>query len=102
MWYNGHMTKAVHIEEIKDILRQFDPGGSSRYFLFGSAVRRSSFHDIDLGVMGDGETRKRLGELRERFYHSKLPYKVDVVDFDSADQEFRDYVFSNEPIVWIQ
>jgi uncharacterized protein len=96
------MTLFEEIKLIRGIIDDFDPARSNRYFVFGSSVRRKKFHDIDLGVVGNGSSHKQLEELRERFYHSNLPYKVDVVDFDAADREFRDYVLHNEPIVWIR
>ncbi len=45
---------------------------------------------------------KKLSELRDHFYDSSIPYKVDVVDFDAADGDFREHVLHNEPIVWIR
>jgi len=91
-----------YIDQVKSAIAEFDPQGSNRYFLFGSAVRKKRFHDIDLGVVGNRASRKKLSELRDRFYDSRIPYKVDVVDFDAANDSFRDYVLQNEPIVWIK
>lgn len=96
------MTAPRYAQKVKEVVSTFDPEGSNRYFLFGSSVRKDRFHDIDLGVVGNANSRKDLSELRENFYDSDIPYKVDVVDFDGADSEFRDYVMKNEPIVWIQ
>jgi predicted nucleotidyltransferase len=96
------MTGNRCLDWVKDVVKEFDPHGSNRYFLFGSSVRKEKFHDIDLGVVGNSATKKRLSELRERFYDSDIPYKVDVIDFDTADADFRDYVMREEPIVWIQ
>ena len=90
-----------YANRVRDIVREFDPAGSNRYFLFGSSVRRPDFHDIDLGVVGNSSARKPLSALRDLFYESTIPYKVDVVDFDDADEEFRSHVLGHEPIVWI-
>jgi predicted nucleotidyltransferase len=87
---------------LTQVLHQFDPEQSNKYFVFGSSVKGEGFHDIDLGVVGNSSTRKPLSELRERFYDAPIPYKVDVVDFDEADSEFRDYVSQREPLVWIR
>ncbi len=95
------MTKPSYTEKIKEVIEKFDPKGSNRYFLFGSSVRKEKFRDIDLGVMGNEVAQKKLSELRDGFYDSKIPYNVDVVDLDEADSGFRDYVLTNEPIVWI-
>lgn len=86
---------------VSEVIKRFDPEGANRYFLFGSSVRNERFHDIDLAVVGNASARLKIVELRDRFYDSSLPYKVDVVDFDAASDEFRHYVTNNEPIVWI-
>jgi predicted nucleotidyltransferase len=90
-----------YVEQIKEVIHRFDPQGSNKYFLFGSSVRKEKFHDIDLGVMGNALSQQKLSELRDYFYDSNIPFKVDVVDFDTADESFREYVLHNEPIVWI-
>ncbi|TSC86910.1 MAG: hypothetical protein G01um10148_15 [Parcubacteria group bacterium Gr01-1014_8] len=95
------MTKLRYENQVRDIVKKFDPQGSNRYFLFGSSVRKEKFHDIDLGVVGNGRSQKKLSELRDRFYDSPIPYKVDVVDLDAADADFRDFVLQNESVVWI-
>lgn len=96
------MTKPRYIEQVKDVISKFDPQGSNRYFLFGSSVRKEKFHDIDLGVTGNKSSQKRLSELRDNFYDSNIPYKVDVIDFDAADSDFREYVLHKETKVWIR
>ena len=95
------MTKSRHTEKMKEIITKFDPKGSNRYFLFGSSLRKESYNDIDLAVVGNKTSQQKLSELRERFYDSDIPYKVDVVDFDAADKDFKEYVLQNEPVVWI-
>ena len=96
------LTMTVQYEtEIKDIVRRFDPEQKNRYFLFGSSVRKEEFRDIDMGVIGNTQAQKKLTDLREQFYQSRIPYSVDVVDFDTADSHFREYVLRTEPIVWM-
>lgn len=96
------MTAPAHMESVKRVVKEFDPHGSNRYFLFGSFVRTAKPHDIDLGVIGNAASQKKLSELRDRFYDSNIPYKVDVVDIDSADSEFREHVLNQKRIVWIR
>jgi len=96
------MTKPRYADHVRQIVEKFDPGGSNRYFLFGSSTRKEKFHDIDLGVVGNKVSRRKLSELKDFFYDSRIPYKVDVVDFDAADSDFREYVLNNEPIIWIR
>jgi predicted nucleotidyltransferase len=91
-----------YLPQIEKVISLFDAKGDNRYFVFGSSARGNVYHDIDVGVAGNNQNRLKLSELRERFYDAPIPYKVDVVDFDEADAEFRDYVFNREPLVWIR
>jgi len=91
-----------YVKQIKGGVAKFDPRDENKYFLFGSFVKDKKYHDIDLGVVGNKKSRKDLSELRDLFYDSAIPYKVDVVDFDNADENFKQYVFKKEPILWIQ
>jgi predicted nucleotidyltransferase len=95
------MIQPKYIDRIKQEISTFDPEGENRYFLFGSSVRKDRFHDIDLGIVGNGKSQKSIGDLRDQFYESRIPYKVDVVDFDEANEGFKKYVYSHEPIVWL-
>ena len=88
-------------QSVRDVVRKFDPDGENRYFQFGSSVLKPYYRDIDIGVVGNSQTRKKLGGLREAFVNSNIPYKVDVVDFDETNSEFRTFVLSNEPLIWI-
>jgi len=95
------MIQPKYIAKIKDEVHAFDPEGKNRYFIFGSSVRKDRFHDIDLGVVGTKSDDKKIYDLKDRLYESDIPYIVDVVDFDEARRSFTDYVFKNEPIVWL-
>ena len=84
------------------MILDFDPTTANRYFLFGSSVKSEKFHDIDLGVVGNAKSHKNLSILKDKFYDSRIPYKVDVVDVDEADPDFRDYVLNKDKIVWLK
>lgn len=90
-----------YFSQIKDIIALFDSTRDNRYFVFGSAVRSDIFHDIDLAVEGNKQSKKKIETLRELFYDASIPYKVDVVDMDSADSDFREYVLEKEKKIWI-
>ena len=91
-----------YLNEIKNNILIFDPTAANRYFLFGSFVKDKKFHDIDLGVVGNAKSRKNLSELREEFYDSAIPYKIDVVDIDEADLDFKNHVLNEEKVVWLK
>ena len=62
---------------------------------FGSRVtgKAKPFSDLDLVIMGDEplplETRAKLDEV---FSESDLPWKVDVLDWNLADENFRNLI----------
>lgn len=71
-------------------------------FLFGSRTQKkhSQSADIDIGILGTKplsiQTRARLIELLNE---SDIPYKVDVVDFYTADPEFKKIALQTS-IIW--
>jgi predicted nucleotidyltransferase len=90
------MLAPRYIERIKDMIVAFDPNHENRYVVFGSSLREERFGDVDLGVVGNNASHKKLHTLREMFEESHLPYFVDVVDIDAASKTFAEYVFNNE------
>lgn len=91
-----------YIPKIKKVIESFDHTGKTRYFVFGSSVRKDRFNDIDIGVIGASFSGINTMRLKEKIEETNIPYFVDVVDFDTVNASFKDYVFSNEPIVWIK
>ncbi len=65
-------------------------------WIFGSRVHGRTlkpFSDIDLAIIADAPINSgRLRELKEAFSESDLPYRVDVVDYASASQTFRNII----------
>jgi predicted nucleotidyltransferase len=100
MGYGENMA-VPYLAQIKQVIGNFDPEKRNRYFIFGSAARARKIHDIDLAVQTDRRLNKPLSELKDLFYDAPIPYKVDVVDIDAADADFRDYVIKNEVKIWI-
>lgn len=96
------MKVDAYKEELSSAIEHAGLPSGARAFIFGSAVRSDSFHDIDVGVVGAGDAPQALATLRENLYDAPIPYKVDVVDFDHTDTEFASYVFTNEPLLWIR
>jgi predicted nucleotidyltransferase len=90
-----------YLPKIKEVIKAFDPSFQNRYFVFGSSLRKERFNDIDIGVIGAKMSGIKVSDLKEKIEDTTIPYFIDVVDFDSAQKSFSDYVFNNEPIVWI-
>ena len=71
---------------------------------FGSRVHGRGlkpFSDIDLAVMSTSPVASdRLCALKEQFAESDLPYKVDIVDYATASQRFRDIIQQDYEIIY--
>lgn len=81
----------AHLAIVAAILRAHPPAGA-RVWVFGSRARGRAkpFSDLDLAI--DAGRALRLDELAalgEAFSESDLPWKVDVVDWRTADPGFR-------------
>ncbi len=85
-----------HIKEITS--KHFD--GSARFFIFGSSATDEKFNDIDLGIINGKIDRNKMEKLKEEFEESSIPYKIDVINFNDADQKFRDKILK-EKIIWL-
>ena len=90
-----------YMPKIKEVIKNFDPAQKNRYFIFGSSLRKERFNDIDIGVVGVSNSGARVSDLKEKIEDTTIPYFIDVVDFDSAQKSFSDYVFNSSQILWI-
>lgn len=71
-----------------------------RVFVFGSSVTSDGFYDIDVGIDGDVR-QEEIVKLKDEFYESTFPYKVDVVNFNEVKEGFKSEVLKSK-IVWIK
>ncbi|MDQ6972460.1 MAG: nucleotidyltransferase domain-containing protein [Mariprofundaceae bacterium] len=86
---------------VKDLLCAHVP--ELEVWAFGSRVHGKTlkkFSDIDLAIIADAPIDDgRMCELKEAFSESDLPYRVDVVDFASASQSFRDIIKQEHEVI---
>jgi type I restriction enzyme S subunit len=81
---------APALKAVRNILARYVPDREIR--VMGSRVSgpAKSFSDLDLVVMGDEPLDLRtLGQLRDAFDESNLPFAVDVVEWASSSDAFR-------------
>lgn len=71
-----------------------------RVFIFGSALRSNTFADVDVGLLGESISDSDIYRTKEEFEESTLPYKVDLVNFSTADKDFKKEVLNGE-IKWL-
>ncbi|MBI5471525.1 MAG: nucleotidyltransferase domain-containing protein [Ignavibacteriae bacterium] len=61
-------------------------------FLFGSRAENNARHgsDIDIGIWGDEKfPRRTIAEIQEELEESIIPYHVDIVDFATVNDDFK-------------
>ena len=85
---------------VQGILQRFVPGMA--VWAFGSRARWAAkpYSDLDLAVITTEPLGLSvLGALTEAFSESDLPYKVDVVDWASTSEAFRQIVARDKVIL---
>jgi hypothetical protein len=91
-----------YIEKLKDVLLSFLKDEDVKVVLFGSRARGDSVNtsDVDIGIIiGEGADRKKLVLLREYIDEMNIPYKVEIVDFSTISEEFKEMALK-EAVVW--
>jgi type I restriction enzyme S subunit len=83
-------VRSDHLKIVQDILNKHVPGWE--VWAFGSRVtgKATETSDLDLAIIGDTPLDfETLAALRDAFSESRIPYKVDVVDWASISETFR-------------
>ena len=87
--------KSEHQQLILTILRKHLPS-TSKVWVFGSRAKGSDrkYSDIDLVVDMCGEplSIEILADLATDFEESDLPFKVDIVDWNTINKEFKQLI----------
>lgn len=84
--------KPTELKIIKQILQQIIP--SKQVWAFGSRVTGKNlkpYSDLDLAII-DSLPLALRSELTEAFAKSDLPFRVDVVDWESCDEGFQNII----------
>lgn len=90
----------AYLTMVTAILQQLIP--NYEVWAFGSRVTGTArkYSDLDLAVISDRPLDfGLLGELRDAFSESDLPFKVDVVDWASTSVEFRAIIKRNYEVI---
>ena len=84
--------KDHHLEIIKNILQKYDYS----FYVFGSRItdKAKEFSDLDL-LYFDEISDSTLVILEEEFENSNLPYKVDLIDYNQCDDDFKNIIGEN-------
>jgi predicted nucleotidyltransferase len=87
-------------DKIGRVLRALFP--TAKIYFFGSRARgtNSEMSDIDVAIdTGKAERWRDIGEARDMFVESNIPYSIDVVDLNDITQTMRESI-KREGIEW--
>ena len=83
----------TYLETVERILAEHVPECEVRAFGSRSTWTAKDYSDLDLAIVGTGPMDWRaLGRLKEAFEESDLPMRVDVLDWHSISQSFREVI----------
>ena len=89
-----------HWATVRDILQRHVP--HHEVWAFGSRAKRMAkpYSDLDLAVIADRPLRlETQGALADAFAESKLPWRVDVVDWATTSDAFRSIIERDKVVV---
>lgn len=91
----------AHWAIVADILRRHVP--HKTVWAFGSRARFAAkpYSDLDLAIVGEAPlSLSALAALEHDFTESALPFRVDIVDWATTGENFRDKIRQTHTVVW--
>jgi len=91
---------ADHLAVVAKILTEYVPG--MEVWAFGSRINGTpkKHSDLDLAVISSQPLKTSLlGNLKEAFMESDLPFKVDVVDWAATSMEFKKIIEAKHEVI---
>ena len=88
------------MEFIKQVLKKYVPHAEVR--AFGSRVdgRAKPYSDLDLAIVtAEKIDRGVLVKLKEAFQESKLPFRIDIMDWERVSKNFQDIISMNYVVI---
>ena len=81
------------------LLQRHLPGTAA--WVYGSRVKWTSRpqSDLDLVVFATPEQRPQVGDLREAFEESNLPFRVDLFVWDDVPESFREQISTDHVVL---
>lgn len=71
-------------------------------YLYGSRSRGEANQGLDiyLAIQSKHSISSELSKTKESFFESTIPYKVDVVDLNRIDKNFRKDILKDKVLIW--
>ncbi|MBN4077465.1 nucleotidyltransferase domain-containing protein [Sulfobacillus acidophilus] len=91
-----------YVEQVKNLVLNHFKNYKVKIYFFGSRARNSASmaSDVDVAIL-PLETIERFvfSEIREKLEESNVPYEVDIVNLDDAEDELKEQIL-REGILW--
>ena len=85
------------LETIKKIISDIAPGTDVIAFGSRCSGKAKPYSDLDLAVKGTAAlTADAMSDMIDAFQESDLPFRVDIIDWNTISDEFR-HVIENSP-----
>lgn len=85
--------KELHI--VSGILQRYVPYCEVRVFGSRRDGTARTYSDLDLAIVGEGKMDEALIDtMKDAFQESDLPYRVDLLDWNTISPEFRNVIES--------
>src|SRR5699024_4264090 len=94
--------KGRYLNMLENIFRSTLGESNVEIYLYGSRAKGSEqvSSDIDLAVKSRGLSPAVLSKVRESLHESHIPYKVDLVELDKINEDFRKEVGKDGILIW--
>lgn len=92
-----------HLQIVKDVLKKYIPNYEVR--AFGSRVKdyNKTYSDLDLVIMSDQAVAKKvLYKIEEEFSESDLPFRVEILDWQTISENFQQIISRKYEIVQLK
>lgn len=95
------VTSKIKSEILNQIFSVLDKN-SVKVILFGSHAsgQNNNFSDIDIGLTTNKklDLDRAISEIRSKLMESNIPYKIDLVNLDRANAEFKEIALKGHEI----
>lgn len=91
-----------HLAIVRQILQKH-LSASAKVWVFGSRARvaKKLYSDLDLAIdAGQPLAAEIITDLTFDFEESDLPYKVDIVDWQTISSEFKTLIEKEKVLIW--
>ncbi|OGS46096.1 MAG: hypothetical protein A2539_05170 [Elusimicrobia bacterium RIFOXYD2_FULL_34_15] len=89
-----------YLKLIKAILKKHVP--NTEVWVFGSRLtkRIKKYSDLDLAIVSNQNiSAKKMNALKDKFAESNLPFRVDLLDWNTITKEFKSIIKKKYKII---